>query len=126
MKKNRLFLLLFLVSMVSFTTIESVRKAILFDNRIAFASNEPWYGWMMTPGGDEVQIQFETALTSRNLSVSEFCRIYGFSNITGSSVIEQWCQQRDNSLCEMMYVGSFLNNNGVITRLTVVPEYMYY
>lgn len=125
MKKHRLFLLLFLVTMVSFTTIESVRKALLFDTRIAYAANEPWIGWMMTPGG-EVQIQFETALAYRNLSVSEFCRIYGFSNIIGSSVTEQWCQQKDNSICEMMYVGAFLNNNGVITKLTVVPEYMYY
>jgi hypothetical protein len=125
MKKQRLFLLLFLVSMASFTTIGSVRKALLFDYSIAYAANEPWYGWMME-GGDEVFIQFETSLVSRNLSVSEFCRIYGFSNISGSSVTELWCEQKDESICEMKYVGAYLNNNGLMTKLTVVPEYMYY
>ena len=124
MKRHSLYLLLLFLSVISLTSIGSVRKALLFDTKIAYAANEPWYGWIEI-GGEEVQILFETSLTSRQLSVKEFCKIYGFSNISGSFVTEQWCYQKDNSLCEMRYVGAFLNNNGVITRLTVVPEYMY-
>ncbi|MCQ2068636.1 MAG: hypothetical protein MJY68_06000 [Bacteroidaceae bacterium] len=125
MKRRLFFLLILSVAMASFVSIGSVRKALLFDTQIAYAANEPWYGWM-NMNGEEVQIQFETSLTSREISVKEFCKIYGFSNISGTSVIEQWCHQKDNSMCEMRFVGAFLNNNGVMTRLTVVPEYMYY
>lgn len=125
MKRHNSILLIFLVSMVSLISIESIRKALLFDTQIAYAANEPWYGWMII-NGDEVQIKFETSLTSRELSIKEFCRIYGFSNISGTSVIEQWCHQKDNSMCEMRFVGSFLNDNGIMTKLPVVPEYMYY
>lgn len=110
--------------MVSLTSIDSIRKALLFDTQIAYAANEPWYAWMIIDG-EEVSIQFETALTSRELSIREFCRIYGI-NISGTSVIEQWCQQKDNSMCELRFVGAFLNNNGIMTKLSVVPEYMYY
>ena len=124
MKRHSLYLLLLFLSVISLTSIGSVRKALLFDTKIAYAANEPWYGWIEI-GGEEVQILFETSLTSRQLSVKEFCKIYGFSNISGSFVTEQRCYQKDNSLCEMRYVGALLNNNGVITRLTVVPEYMY-
>ena len=125
MKRHCIFLLVFLVSMVSFVSIETLRKALLFDTKIAYAANEPWYGWMII-NGDEVQIQFETSLTSRELSIREFCKIYGYSNISGTSVIEQWCHQKDNSMCEMRFVGAFLNDNGIWTKLAVVPEYMYY
>ena len=125
MKRHNSILLIFLVSMVSLISIESIRKALLFDTQIAYAANEPWYGWMII-NGDEVQIKFETSLTSRELSIKEFCRIYGFSNISGTSVIEQWCHQKDNSMCEMRFVGSFLNDNGIMTKLPVVTEYMYY
>lgn len=124
MKRHSLYLLLFL-SVISLTSIGTVRKALLFDTKIAYASNEPWFGWMMI-GSDEVQILFETALSVRELSVREFCRIYGFSDISGSKVMEQWCSLKYNSLCEMRYVGDFLYHDGGVTKLPVVPEYMYY
>lgn len=126
MKRHSLYLLLAFLSFVSLASIGSVRKALCFDMKIAYAANEPWLGYRMNMSGEEIQILFETSLTSRELSVKEFCKIYGFNNLSGSSVREQWCHQKDNSMCEMQYVGAFLDNNGSITKLTVVPEYMYY
>lgn len=114
-----------LVALTSLFSVESFRKALSFDTKIAYATNEPWYGWMKVDG-IEVQIQFETTLVNRVLSLSEFSRIYGFQLESGTRVVEQWCSQMDNSLCEMRFVGSFLEENGHLTRLPVTPELMYY
>ncbi len=125
MKKNNLCLFVILVALTSLFSVESFRKALSFDTKIAYATNEPWYGWMKIDG-IEVQIQFETTLVNRVLSLSEFSRIYGFQLESGTRVVEQWCSQMDNSLCEMRFVGSFLEENGHLTRLPVTPELMYY
>jgi hypothetical protein len=125
MKKNNLCLFVILVALTSLFSVESFRKALSFDTKIAYATNEPWYGWMKIDG-IEVQIQFETTLVNRILSLSEFSRIYGFQLESGTRVVEQWCSQMDNSLCEMRFVGSFLEENGHLTRLPVTPELMYY
>jgi|GEM_PF-2875771 hypothetical protein len=125
MKKNNLCLFVILVALTSLFSVESFRKALSFDTKIAYATNEPWYGWMKVDG-IEVQIQFETTLVNRVLSLSEFSRIYGFQLESGTRVVEQWCSQMDNSLCEMRFVGSFLEENGHLTRLPVTPELMYY
>ena len=125
MKKNNLCLFVILVALTSLFSVESFRKALSFDTKIAYATNEPWYGWMKIDG-IEVQIQFETTLANRVLSLSEFSRIYGFQLESGTRVVEQWCTQMDNSLCEMRFVGSFLEENGHLTRLPVTPELMYY
>jgi hypothetical protein len=125
MKKNNLCLFVILVALTSLFSVESFRKALSFDTKIAYATNEPWYGWMKIDG-IEVQIQFETTLVNRVLSLSEFSRIYGFQLESGTRVVEQWCTQMDNSLCEMRFVGSFLEENGHLTRLPVTPELMYY
>lgn len=125
MKKHCYYVLVLLASAISLIAIDSLREVLLYGNKTAYAANEPWYCWMNTEDG-EVMIQFETSLTSRNLSVKEFCQIYGMSLQSGSNVIEQWCQQHDNALCEMRYVGAFLEDNGCLTRLPVTPEYQYY
>ncbi len=125
MKKNNLCLFVILVALTSLFSVESFRKALSFDTKIAYATNEPWYGWMKVDG-IEVQIQFETTLATRYLTISEFCRIYGFHLESGSRVLERWCKQIDDSLCDMRFVGSFLEENGHLTRLPVTPELMYY
>ncbi|MBO4561430.1 MAG: hypothetical protein J5705_05625 [Bacteroidaceae bacterium] len=125
MKKYCFYALAMLAFAVSLTAIDSLREAFLFGTKTAYAANEPWYCWMNTEDG-EVMIQFETSLTSRNLTVKEFCQIYGINLESGSNIVEQWCQQHDNSLCEMQYVGAFLEENGCWTKLPVTPEYMYY
>lgn len=112
-------------SIVSLTAIDSFRKALLFDTQIAYAANEPWYAWMMV-GGEEVQIEFETVLKGRALTLKEFNDIYGYNLESGSCVVEQWCSQCDNSRCELRFVGSFLNVNGQLTLLPVTPALMYY
>lgn len=125
MNKQNLRLLILVVSIISLMPIDSFRKAFLLDTNIAYAANEPWYGWIKI-GDEEIQIQFETALTSRNLSVKEFCQTYGYNLESNSTIIEQWCQQHDNSLCELRFVGIFLDENGYLTRLPVLPQHMYY
>ena len=125
MKKYCFYALAMLAFAVSLTAIDSLREAFLFGTKTAYAANEPWYCWMNTEDG-EVMIQFETSLTSRNLTVKEFCQIYGINLESGSNIVEPWCQQHDNSLCEMQYVGAFLEENGCWTKLPVTPEYMYY
>ena len=114
-----------LASIISLTVIESFRKAFLFDTKIAYAANEPWYCWMMVDG-EEIQIQFETVLRGRAISIRDFNQIYGYNLESGSCVVEQWCSQCDNSRCELRFVGSFLNDNGQLTQLMVTPELMYY
>ncbi len=124
--KRQFYLLIALASIATLTSIDCIRKALLFDTQIAYAADEIKYGWMII-GGEEVFIQFGSALTDREISVKEFCEIYGFSYLSGKSVTEQWCEQKEHSLCEMRFVGAFLNyENGGYTKLTVVPEYMYY
>lgn len=125
MKKNNLCLFILLAAVVSLMSVDSFRKALSFDTKIAYATNEPWYGWMKVDG-IEIRIQFETALTSRILSATDFSRIYGYNIESDSRIVEQWCEQRDNSLCELRYVGAFIEENGHLTPLPVIPEHMYY
>lgn len=125
MKKHLFKVVVVLASILSLTAIESIREALLFDAHIAYAANEPWYGWMMVDG-NEVQIEFETVLKGRVMSLKEFSDTYGYHLESGSNVVEQWCSQCDHSRCELRFVGSFLNNNGQLTLLPVTPELMYY
>ena len=125
MKKYNIHFFVILALIASLISIDAFRKAFLFDARIAYAANEPTYGWIMD-NGVEVQIQFETTLTSRNLSIKEFSDIYGYHLESGQKVVEQWCKQHDNSLCQLRFVGAFLVDNGNMTLLPVIPQYMYY
>ena len=125
MKKYNIHFLILLALIASLISIDAFRKVFLFDTRIAYAANEPTYGWTMIDGA-EVQIQFETTLTSRNLSIKEFSDIYGYHVESGQMVVEQWCKQHDNSQCQLRFVGAFLVDNGNTTLLPVIPQYMYY
>lgn len=126
MKKYIIHILVIVAFIATLLSIDAFRKAFLFDTKIAYAANEPWFAWMKV-GDEEIQILFETTLTSRTLTIKEFCQIYGLSLDSGTGVVEQWCKQHDNSQCQMRFVGSFLmDNNSPTTLLPVVPEYMYY
>ncbi len=124
MKKKKGLILISLALMASLLSVDAFRKAFVFDARIAYAANEPTYGWMYDINGDEIQVQFQSTIACRNLTIKEFNSIYGFSLSSGTSVIEQWCRQHDNSICELSCVGAFLVNNGSLQLLPVVPEYM--
>ncbi len=125
MKKHLFEMVFVFASIVSLTVIQPFRNALMFNTHIAYAANEPWYAWM-TIDGEEVQIEFETVLKGRALTLKDFNDIYGFNLESGSCVVEQWCSQCDNSRCEMRFVGSFLNDNGHLTLLPVTPALMYY
>ena len=125
MKKNNRHFFVILALMVSLISIDAFRKAFLFDTRIAYAANEPTYGWIMEDDV-EIQIQFETTITNRNLSLKEFSDIYNYPLESGQMVVEQWCKQHDNSQCQLRFVGVFVVDNGYMTLLPVVPQYMYY
>ena len=75
-------------SIVSLTVIQPFRNALMFNTHIAYAANEPWYAWM-TIDGEEVQIEFETVLKGRALTLKDFNDIYGFNLESGSCVVEQ-------------------------------------
>ena len=125
MKKYNRHFFVILALMASLISIDAFRKAFLFDTRIAYAANEPTYGWIMEDGV-EIQIQFETTLTNRNLSLKEFNDIYNYNLTSGQMVVEQWCKQHDNSQCQLRFVGVFVVDNGYMTLLPVTPQYMYY
>ena len=124
-KPKKQYLLVILALMISVLSIDAFRKAFMFDTRIAYAANEPTYGWTIIDDV-EIQIQFETTLKSRTLSIKEFCDIYGYKLESNGFVSEQWCGQHDNSQCQLRFVGSFLVENGNTTLLPVTPQYMYY
>jgi hypothetical protein len=111
--------------MISLISIDAFRKAFVFDTGVAYAANEPTYGWIMIDNV-EVQIQYETTLASNTLSIKDFNEIYGYNLDSGSYVVEQWCKQHDNSLCQLRFVGIFLVENGSRTLLPVMPVNMYY
>lgn len=125
MKKYNRHFVVILALIASLISIDAFRKAFLFDTRIAYAANEPTYGWIMKDGV-EIQIQFETTLTSRNLSLKEFSDIYGYSLESGQMVVEQWCRQHDDSQCQLRFVGAFLVDGNYRSLLPVMPQYMYY
>ena len=103
MRKFLIYISVASALMASLLSIKPIRKAFLFDTRIAYAANEPRYGWTMI-GDIEVQIIFETTLASRTLSLKEFCENYHYDLESGTSVVEQWCKQQDNSLCEICII----------------------
>ena len=74
MKKYNRHFFVILALIASLISIEAFRKAFLFDTRIAYAANEPTYGWIMEDDV-EIQIQYETTITNRNLSLKEFSDI---------------------------------------------------
>ena len=125
MKKYKRLFFVILALMISLISIDAFRKAFVFDTRVAYAANEPTYGWIMIDDV-EVQIQFETTLASNTLSIKDFNEIYGYNLDSGSYVVEQWCKQHDNSLCQLRFVGIFLVENGSRTLLPVMPVSMYY
>ena len=125
MKKSIIHISVVLTLIASLLSITVIRKAFLFDTRIAYAAKEPWYGWKMV-GDEEVKILFETTLACRTLTVKEFCDNYHYDLETGTEVVEQWCKQHDDSQCEMRFVGCFLLDHGSRSLLPVIPELMYY
>lgn len=124
MRRHFLQILVLTVSMATLMSIETFREFFIPNLKVAYAK-EPWYGIMNT-GTEEIIIEFETTLVTRDLSAKEFNKIYGMQIETNSPITELWCTSLDDAMCEVKQMGSFINNNGNYTRLSVLPELSHY
>lgn len=124
MRKYYLQILVLTVSMATLISIDTFRDFFIPNAKVAYAG-ESWYG-IMYRGSEEIFIEFETTLVSRDLSVKEFNKIYGMELVTNSPIKELWCSPLDNAMCEVEYVGAYIDNNGSYTRLPVLPEFTHY
>lgn len=124
MRRHFLQILVLTVSMATLMSIETFREFFIPNLKVAYAK-EPWYGIMNT-ATEEIIIEFETTLVTRDLSAKEFNKIYGMQIVTDSSIMELWCSPLDDAMCEVKQMGSYINNNGIYTRLPVLPELSHY